>query len=132
VYSAESQQTSRRNISPPSSRSNNASKRECRWQADYAESQPAFRWMEAICPRRQWCSNRRYENLKPCHDLLDRIVPKATVCCFLRESSTYVCWTGMQKKQTAWFESASELYRPSDRRLLAKLVSTFTDATWSA
>jgi hypothetical protein len=26
---------------------------------------------------------------------------------------------------TPWFESASELYRPSDRRLLAKLVTTF-------
>jgi hypothetical protein len=30
-------------------------------------------------------------------------------------------------KQTQWPESASELYRPSDRRLLAKLVPTFTD-----
>jgi hypothetical protein len=28
---------------------------------------------------------------------------------------------------TQWPESASELYRPSDRRLLAKLVPTFTD-----
>jgi hypothetical protein len=30
-------------------------------------------------------------------------------------------------KQTPWPESASELYRPSDRRLLAKLVPTFAD-----
>jgi hypothetical protein len=29
--------------------------------------------------------------------------------------------------KTQWPESASELYRPSDRRLLAKLVSTFAD-----
>jgi hypothetical protein len=29
------------------------------------------------------------------------------------------------KKKTTWPESASELYRPSDRRLSAKLVSTF-------
>jgi hypothetical protein len=28
-------------------------------------------------------------------------------------------------KQTAWSESASELYRPSDRRLSAKFVPTF-------
>jgi hypothetical protein len=28
---------------------------------------------------------------------------------------------------TPWLWSASELYRPSDRRLLAKLVSTFAD-----
>jgi hypothetical protein len=30
-------------------------------------------------------------------------------------------------KQTPWPESASELYRPSDRRLSAKLVQTFAD-----
>jgi hypothetical protein len=30
-------------------------------------------------------------------------------------------------KKTPWPESASELYRPSDRRLSAKLVSTFAD-----
>jgi hypothetical protein len=30
-------------------------------------------------------------------------------------------------KQTPWPQPASELYRPSDRRLLAKLVPTFTD-----
>jgi hypothetical protein len=30
-------------------------------------------------------------------------------------------------KQTPWSESASELYRPSDRRLSAKLVPTFVD-----
>jgi hypothetical protein len=32
-----------------------------------------------------------------------------------------------KQKQTPWSESASELYRPSDRRLSAKLVSTFAD-----
>jgi hypothetical protein len=32
-----------------------------------------------------------------------------------------------QKKQTAWPESASELYRPSDLRLSAKLVPTLVD-----
>jgi hypothetical protein len=38
-------------------------------------------------------------------------------------------------KQTSWPESASELYRPRDRHLLAKLVPTFlriAGATWSA
>jgi hypothetical protein len=38
------------------------------------------------------------------------------------------------KKQTQWPESASELYRPRDRRLSAKLVPTFfriEGATWS-
>jgi hypothetical protein len=32
-----------------------------------------------------------------------------------------------KKKKTPWPESASELYRPSDRRLSAKLVLTFED-----
>jgi hypothetical protein len=31
------------------------------------------------------------------------------------------------KKHTPWPESASELYRPSDHRLSAKLVPTFAD-----
>jgi CBS-domain-containing membrane protein len=32
-----------------------------------------------------------------------------------------------KNKETPWPESASELYRPSDRRLSAKLVPTFAD-----
>jgi CBS-domain-containing membrane protein len=32
-----------------------------------------------------------------------------------------------EKKTPPWSESASELYRPSDRRLSAKLVPTFAD-----
>jgi hypothetical protein len=32
-----------------------------------------------------------------------------------------------QKMKTPWLWSASEIYRPSDRRLLAKLVPTFAD-----
>jgi hypothetical protein len=35
--------------------------------------------------------------------------------------------TGIKKKQTPWPESASELYRPSDRRLSAKWLPTFAD-----
>jgi hypothetical protein len=31
------------------------------------------------------------------------------------------------KKQTPWPESVSELYRPSDRSMSAKLISTFVD-----
>jgi hypothetical protein len=36
------------------------------------------------------------------------------------------------KKQTPWPESASYLYRTSDRRLSTKLVLTFEDFAWSA
>jgi hypothetical protein len=32
-----------------------------------------------------------------------------------------------QRKQTPWPQSASELYRPSDRRMSVKLVPTFSD-----
>jgi hypothetical protein len=32
-----------------------------------------------------------------------------------------------QEKKTPWSESASELYRPSDRRLSAKWLPTFAD-----
>jgi hypothetical protein len=32
-----------------------------------------------------------------------------------------------KKKKTPWSESASELYRPSDRRLSAKCLPTFAD-----
>jgi hypothetical protein len=32
-----------------------------------------------------------------------------------------------KQKQTPWFQSASELYQPSDRRLSAKLVPTLAD-----
>jgi hypothetical protein len=32
-----------------------------------------------------------------------------------------------QQKQTPWSESASELYRPSDRSLSAKIVPIFAD-----
>jgi hypothetical protein len=36
-------------------------------------------------------------------------------------------WTFKQKQQTPWPESVSEIYRPSDRRLSAKLVPTSAD-----
>jgi hypothetical protein len=40
-------------------------------------------------------------------------------------------WGGQtNKQQTLWPESASELYRPSDRRFSAKLVATFADSGW--
>jgi hypothetical protein len=48
-----------------------------------------------------------------------RLVKTAT------EDSSGVC--NKNKKQTPRSESASKLYRPSDRRLLAKLVPTFAD-----
>jgi hypothetical protein len=35
--------------------------------------------------------------------------------------------TYKQTKQTPWSESASEQYRPNDRRLSAKIVPTFAD-----
>jgi hypothetical protein len=49
---------------------------------------------------------------------------------------TVTTWHGWQGiKKTPWLQSASELYRPSDRRLSTKLMPTFLrieGATWSA
>jgi hypothetical protein len=39
----------------------------------------------------------------------------------------YYLPSSLLKEQTPWPESASELYRPSDLRLSAKLVPTFVD-----
>jgi hypothetical protein len=36
-------------------------------------------------------------------------------------------WRHITNKRTPWSQSASELYRPSDHRLLAKLVPNFAD-----
>jgi CBS-domain-containing membrane protein len=50
---------------------------------------------------------------------------------FYRSLSTYFIAFDHRKsntaKKTPWHESASELYRPSDRRLTAKLAPTFAD-----
>jgi hypothetical protein len=40
--------------------------------------------------------------------------------------TVYMCFNEVLKK-TPWSESASELYRPSDLLLSAKLVPTFAD-----
>jgi hypothetical protein len=43
------------------------------------------------------------------------------------KSSLRICLKRLTNTQTPWLESASELYRPSDRRLSAKLVPTLAD-----
>jgi hypothetical protein len=61
-----------------------------------------------------------------------RICPQSVVCPLplpvlnLLNYWFLSCHLQTQKK-TPWSESASELYRPSDRRLSAKLVPTFAD-----
>jgi hypothetical protein len=40
-------------------------------------------------------------------------------------SQVFILLVESNNKKTPWPESASELYLPSDRRLLAKLVPTF-------
>jgi hypothetical protein len=57
---------------------------------------------------------------KELYTRIDKHNIKVTVCrCQVTNKQT--------KKQTPWPGSASELYQPSDRRLLAKLVPTFAD-----
>jgi CBS-domain-containing membrane protein len=52
------------------------------------------------------------------------VKPMTLVICDVQLDTTT---TKKQTKQTPWSESASVLYRPSDRRLSVKLVSTFAD-----
>jgi hypothetical protein len=58
-------------------------------------------------------------------------VKEGTICCIVDGlcSTQRVLDVAMQQQQkkTPWPESASELYRPSDRRLSAKLVPTLAD-----
>jgi hypothetical protein len=51
------------------------------------------------------------------------------VNCIITLSATGISLYQMTKKQkqTPWSESASELYRPSDRRFSAKWLPTFAD-----
>jgi hypothetical protein len=68
------------------------------------------------------------------HDTSDaNVVSKAVVGSRLRRDTKDTDWRtngeckSKTNKQTPWSESASELYRPSDRRLLAKRLTTFAD-----
>jgi hypothetical protein len=61
------------------------------------------------------CSNWSYFRCTEC-----------SVHCGLRQLSSAPA-PSIKKKKFPWSESASELYRPSDRRLSAKLVPTFAD-----
>jgi hypothetical protein len=57
--------------------------------------------------------------------------PVMFTCHLINRMKTNIPWVYVkakkQTKQTSWPESASELCRPSDRRLPAKLVPTFAD-----
>jgi hypothetical protein len=69
-------------------------------------------------------------NLRICGLGLVAIISSRMWCCriwtlFLLQSSCVR--SHIQLNSTLWPESASELYRPSDRRLSAKLVPTFAD-----
>jgi hypothetical protein len=52
------------------------------------------------------------------------VFPFNDSCCLDTSSGSYIA---ASVNLTPWSESASELYRPSDRRLLAKWLTTFAD-----
>jgi hypothetical protein len=56
------------------------------------------------------------------------------VCVCVSEVELEIEMYSSKKKKTPWSESASELYRPSDRRLSAKYCQLvrIEGATWSA
>jgi hypothetical protein len=49
------------------------------------------------------------------------------VCWMCASTALSTLWCQTNTKQTQWSESASELYRPNDRRLTAKWLPTFAD-----
>jgi hypothetical protein len=51
----------------------------------------------------------------------------AFICLRIRTSGGALVNMLLNLKETPWLESASDLYRPNDRRLTAKLVPTFAD-----
>jgi hypothetical protein len=55
-------------------------------------------------------------------------MPRKRIKKFTAHGACSTMWlVSSVKKETPWPESASELYRPGDRRLSAKLVPTFAD-----
>jgi hypothetical protein len=50
--------------------------------------------------------------------------------CPPKYSNLYYTHSKIIKKKTPWSESASELYRPSDRSLSEKLLPTYADRRW--
>jgi hypothetical protein len=57
------------------------------------------------------------------------IVWHSVIIIIIITGSTALCgpWPSISDKKTPWSESASELYRPSDRHLSAKWLPTFAD-----
>jgi hypothetical protein len=74
--------------------------------------QGLLRSLLLLCPHRRVC--------------LDDL-PSLTLSIFLTKFYIHLITLEFIKKKTLWPEFASELYRPSDRRLSAKLIQTFAD-----
>jgi hypothetical protein len=70
----------------------------------------------------QLLRNRRYYYLQ-----LTLFIIIVNKCFCLRPFTCSSTSPEKKNKQTPWSESASELYRPSDRRLSAKWLPTFVD-----
>jgi hypothetical protein len=63
----------------------------------------------------------------PCYFLVKILYTFLIISVHMTMHMCYMTCTNKQNKQTPWSDSVSELYRPSDRRLTAKLVPTFAD-----
>jgi hypothetical protein len=61
------------------------------------------------------------------HTLADALETTACTLAAERNKAKTHTHTHKQNNKTSWSESASELYRPSDRRLSAKRLPTFAD-----
>jgi hypothetical protein len=68
------------------------------------------------------CSHRVLEELS-----VILVMHSSSVLCHTRWADASLKWSFPTNKQTPWSESASELYRPSDRRFSVKWLPTFAD-----
>jgi hypothetical protein len=109
-------------------RKNNLAKVTCRW-ATYSslrrlsstDEVPCFLW--AVCLYA--CS--AYITTLQVRRIIGWLLPQWSLLSLCWETASHYTTRIFIKKKTPWSESASELYRPSDRRLSAKWLPTFAD-----
>jgi hypothetical protein len=92
------------------------------WQSDLCMPSACYwlrsrRWKRYFPPKRWW-------TWPILHSVITQNITLSVTIVYWRPYQPYICTTN---KQSPWYESASELYQPSDRRLSEKWLPTFAD-----